>query len=159
MWLPGCYLDPGSSTSWAHRPQGPKHLSRCVSCLARAAGMGDAMSSVALREMQKNTGFGQASRVSLHTKLWGRGCSLPTALGSRSTVKSYAQPKHYQGLTRRAAARCLALITFSQLSSQGPSTGGTCQRDRAQGAMATTCSLDLRNKFSPGKVVQDLAQK
>ena len=117
------------------------------------------MSSVALREMQKNTGFGQASRVSLHTKLWGRGCSLPTALGSRSTVKSYAQPKHYQGLMHRAVARCLALITFSLLSSQGPSTGGTCQRDWAQGAMATTCSLDVRNKFSPGKVVQDLAQK
>lgn len=121
--------------------------------------MADATSLVALREMQVNTGFGQASSVSLHTKPWGRGCSLPTTLGSRSTVKSHAQPKDYQGLTCWAVACCLALITSNLLCSQGLSTGGTCRRDWARGAMAISCSLDVRKKFSPGKMVHDLAQK
>lgn len=55
--VPRCYLHPGASTSWAHRPQGPKHLSCCLKHLAKAMGIGDAISLEALREMKKNTGF------------------------------------------------------------------------------------------------------
>lgn len=134
--FPICPLNPQRAAPWV--PPGPRvqHLlgspapgtQALLSCLARAAGMGDATSLVALREMQANMGFGQASNVSLHTKPWVRGCSLPIALGSRSTVKSHAQPEDDQGLTCRAAGCCLAHIISSLSCCWGPSTGETSQR-------------------------------